>query len=177
MFYYKNELKTQTENEKQNKEYNSNRIQTTKNLHLPESNCELKDSVWKKMWPNNRSFPMNFKTLGYTQVQCERERLVVGNECESCDIFIRGKKKWIIDEWNKWMISGFLFEEIIKRCFWRLSQFHKSLTQFALLVVGNKTWEFEILSLTLPQPTLLSASPSFISFPNWDLRQWDLIET
>ena len=51
---------------------------------------------------------MNFKTLGYTQVQYERERLLVGNECESwesghevCDIFIRGKwknKKWIIDE-------------------------------------------------------------------------------
>ena len=112
MFYYKNELKTQTENEKQNKEYNSNRIQTTKNLHLPESNCELKDSVWKKMWPNNRSFPMNFKTLGYTQVQYERERLLVGNECESwesghevCDIFIGGGKmnnwwmKQINDEW------------------------------------------------------------------------------
>ena len=73
MFYYKNELKTQTENEKQNREYNSNRIQTTKNLHLPKSSCEFKDSVWKKMWSNNRSFPMNFKTLGYTQVQYERE--------------------------------------------------------------------------------------------------------
>ena len=112
MFYYKNELKTQTENEKQNREYNSNRIQTTKNLHLPKSSCEFKDSVWKKMWSNNRSFPMNFKTLGYTQVQYERERLLVGNECESwesghevCDIFIGGKKmnnwwmKQINDEW------------------------------------------------------------------------------
>ena len=106
MFYYKNELKTQTENEKQNKEYNSNRIQTTKNLHLPKSSCEFKDSVWKKMWSNNRSFPMNFKTLGYTQVQYERERLVVGNECESCDIFIRGKKmnNWWMKQMNdKWV--------------------------------------------------------------------------
>lgn len=138
------------------------------------------------MWSNNQSFPVNFKTLGYTQVQYEREGerdyLLVGNECESwesghevCDIFIRGKKnKKMMNETNEWWVGfSFLFEEtgdnkkaVERRQKLSLNFTNQTDTQFALLIMAYGMGNINVRICRRFSPSRLSVFPFFANINN-----------